>query len=445
MLTGTARLQPSEASGASDAAAATSSSDRASSNAGANGSSSSSSGGNGPEGSGNAADPNGNAANDDADPSDTPEPLYLLHSAVQGDDGRLNYFTPVTSLTDERTLDYASSLELPGRARLYADAATGVFMIGDGESLTLRRYSLSEGGQLLPGERVSLQNQGVTSLGAQAMAFISPTKAYYKDSAQAQVIVINPQAMTVDAVLPLPAELIREGTVINVSDWAVRDGEAYFAVGWTTAVYDRALEGSVLVRIDTENDTLTTTTDSRCRELSMAANLGGTLYFFSGVINGFGHAVYPNDGGQPDCFLRVLPGEQSFDPGAMGTLSGALPAGSSPTAVTLTDAGVLWANVADLALATTAPGSTYGEWYEGGWSWWSMALDTNALGTIGVAERVEQAPGAFSSSVLAFDGAFLISHAEADYALTTLVDLASGTPTAGLSFPGFTLDIARLR
>lgn len=137
----------------------------------------------------------------------------------------------VPSLTEARTLDYCSSLELPGRARLYADAATGALMIGDGESVTLQRYALSQDGQLEPGARVSLQNQGVTALGAQALAFISPTKAYYKDSAQAQVVVIHPQEMTVDAVLPLPAELIREGYVMNLSDWALRDGEAYFAVG----------------------------------------------------------------------------------------------------------------------------------------------------------------------------------------------------------------------
>lgn len=406
------------------------------------------------DGAASGGGPSGAVASDDAasgdDGSDgeaSVDPLYLVHSAVQGDDGRrINYFTPVASLTEARTLDYSTSLELPGRARLYAAAATDTLIIGDGESLTLQRYTLSASGELRPeGPRLSLQSQGVTSLGAQAMAFVSPTKAYYKDSAQAQVLVIDPSAMTVERVLPLPAELIREGYVMNLSDWAVREGEAYFAVGWTTDVYDRALEGSVLVRLDTESDALTTSADARCRELSTAANLDGTLYFFSGVINAFGHAVYPDDAGQQDCILRVLPGERTFDPSVVGTLSAALPEQSGAMAVTLTDDGVVWANVADLMLANTAPGTTYNEWYETGWSWWSMKLDVASLGTEGPATRVDQAPGAFSSSALSFGSAFIISQAADDYSLTTLVDLSRGTPAPGLAYPGFTLDIVRVR
>jgi hypothetical protein len=49
------------------------------------------------------------------------EPQFLLHSAVQADDGgRLNYFTPVRSLATAASVSYEGSLELPGRARLYA-------------------------------------------------------------------------------------------------------------------------------------------------------------------------------------------------------------------------------------------------------------------------------------------------------------------------------------
>lgn len=374
-----------------------------------------------------------------AAPAEPSGPLYLVHSAVEGDEGRMNYFTTVDSLTAPRVLDYAGSLELPGRARVYAGPEPGSVWIGDAESMTLERRSLDGEGRLVPGGRLSLQALGVTSLGAQALVFVSPDKAYYKDAGQAQVIVIDAREMLIEAVLPLPAELVRDGLVTTLSDWAVRDGEAYFAAGWTTETYDRAAPGAVLVRVDTETDELSVSEEPRCRELSTASELDGSLYFFSGVINAFGHAVYPGEGGQEDCFLRVLPGERSFDPAFLGTLGAGLPARRGPTAVALTPDAVVWAQVADLDLAATTPGATYSEWYQDGWSWWSLPLAGTG------ARRIEQPPGAYSGSAIAFDGAFLISQAAPDYSQTTLVDLSSGAPRPGLAFAGFTLDVVPLR
>ncbi|UJR86661.1 MxcI [Sandaracinus amylolyticus] len=368
------------------------------------------------------------------------DPLFVLHSAVQNSEGRTNYFTAVRSLGEVAEIDYTSSIELPGRARLYAEPGIGFFAIGDGEDTSVTRYTLREDGTFEEGERLSFQPFGVTAMGAQAVLFVSPTRAYYKDPGQAQIIVWNPTAMEVETVIELPADLIREGRVTGFSAWASRPGEAYFAVGWTTMEYDRVDAGSALVRIDTTTNAFTVMNDARCRDLNKVGVVGDALYFFSGVINGFGHAVYPDDGGQQDCMLRVMPGQNVFDPSWVGTISSALEENEIGTVIAVTGDGRAWAQVVDTDVAPSTPGSTYGEWYAAGWRW--VSLD---LATVGDVVRIEGEPGAYSGFTVVDGTRFFVSQTEADYSETTLLDLSGGAPAPGITFPGFALDLARAR
>ena len=59
--------------------------------------------------------------------------------------------------------------------------------------------------------------------------------------------------------------------------------------------------------------------------------------------------------------------------------------------------------------------------------------------------RVDLPPGAYSGTAFTAGSSLFISQSAADYALTTLVDVSAATPTPGLSFPGFSLDVARIR
>lgn len=376
---------------------------------------------------------------DGKDPRGTDTPLFLVHSALDTDDGRSNYFTLVESLDEARALDYGTSLELPGRARLYAAAGIGFFAIGDAENITITRYELEEDGTLVEGASLSLQAHGVTSMGPQAVHFVSPTKAYYKDADQAQVIVWNPEEMVIERAIPLPDDVVVADHVNFFSQWAGREGEAYFAVGAYTFEYDRVLPGTSLVRLDTETDELTVTSDSRCRGLDQTANVDGTLYFFSDVINGFGHAVYPDDAGQQDCILRVSAGNTSFDEDYVGSIAPALD-GRIGTVVSVTDDGEVWAQVIDPETMPTEPGTTYGEWYAAGWKWWHLPL-----ATLTDPVEIDGEAGAYSGFTVATDDGFFVSQTAADYSETTLVDLSSGAAVSGLSFPGFALDIARVR
>lgn len=375
----------------------------------------------------------------DTSPPPAGGPGFLLHSAVEGESGRLNYFTPVGALSSTAAVAYDGSLELPGRARLYAEPGVGYFAIGDAEDVTLQRYELQQG-RFVAGASLSLQAYGVSSLGAQAVLFASPTRAYYKDAGQGVLIQWNPRDMVIDGAIELPPSLARDGHVMGVSDWVRRGSEAFFAVSWSTPEYDRVLPGTTLVRLDLITNELTLLEDQRCRGLQTAVDVGGTLYFFSDVINGFGHAVYPDDAGQQDCILRILPGSVGFDPSYLGSIAGGLPPNTSGTVVAVSQDGELWAQVADLDVAPTRPGATYGEWYADGWSWWHLPLEA-----LGPARRVDEPAGAYSGFAVTVGASLYISRTEADYSSTTLLDVSGAAPAPGLTFPGFTLDIAELR
>lgn len=376
-----------------------------------------------------------------AEPPIPDDALYILHSASQDDQGtRTNAFSLVDSLLTRGLVGATPALALPGRARLYAQPGFPFFAVGDSESLTLTRYDLGAGDVVNAGASISLQPFGVTALAARAVHFVSETKAYYKDPDQAQIIVWNPSTMKVERSIELPADAIKTDHQTNLSDWIVRDGQAYFAVSWTSTAYDRVHPGTKLVRIDTQTDEITVTDDARCRGLNKTASFDGALYFFSDVINAFGHAVYPGEGGQADCVLRINQGATTFDPSYVGSLAPALRADQAATIIDVTADGTAWAQVVDLNVAPTTPGSTYSEWYAAGWRWYRAPL-----ATLTGPQPVTEEAGAYSGFTFTTGPHFLIAQTEEDYSETTLVDLSQGAPQPGISFAGFALGIARLR
>lgn len=366
-------------------------------------------------------------------------PAYLIHSSVTTDAGRSNYFSLVDSVTEVAHIDYARSLELPGRPRLYPASDYGFVLIGNAEDLTLTKYEV-EDGALVAGDSLSLQAYGINALDAQAVLFLSETKAYYKDRSQMQIIVLNPQAMEVEKTIKLPEELIQDEFLNRMSEWATRDGEAYITVSWYAKNYERVEPGAVLISIDPATDTLTQTSENRCRGLVKTASYDGDLYFFSDVFNALGYTVSGDtDGGQKSCILRIKAGSKAFDPDYLGSTDGAFGANHVGTVVTVSKDGEAWAAVADTSITPSEPGTTYSQWYSKGWSWWHLPL-----GTLDSAVRVEGEPGGYSSKAFGLGSNFFITRAEADFSKSTLVDLSSGTPTDGLSFTGSLLDIAEI-
>jgi hypothetical protein len=342
-------------------------------------------------------------------------------------------------LAEPVQLDYGQALVLKQRPRLYAQPDLGFFAIADAEKMTITRYTLDANDKMVAGGSFSLQQLGIKSLGAQAVYFVSATKAYYKSADEGLIVVFNPTEMTVTRTIDLPRDVLKDGTTTSISQWAAADGQAYFVLGWTSKLYDRVLPGVKLVRIDTATDEVTITDDTRCRGMYKTADVDGALYFFSDVINAFGHAVYPNEGGQPACALRINKGATSFDPGYVGDVAGAFGPNLTGAIMSVAD-GVAWAQVADLTVTPKAIGTTYTQWYAKGWRWYRVPF-----ATLKQATPAPSQVGAYGAFTIAEGKAFFISEASQEYGKTTLIDVSAETPKPGVSFAGFLLDVARLR
>jgi hypothetical protein len=117
----------------------------------------------------------------------------------------------------------------------------------------------------------------------------------------------------------------------------------------------------------------------------------------------------------------------------------ALGSGHVGTVVSMTEDGRAWVQAADTSITPSAPGTTYTEWYSKGWSWWSLPLES-----LSNAVRVQSEPGAYSGFTASTGSSFFISQSTSDYSTSTLMELSSGTPKAGVSFSGFVLDVARI-
>jgi hypothetical protein len=385
------------------------------------------------------------AACSDAESDDAPEaqaePAYLLHSAQESPDGdRLNYITAIKDPSEALELDYGRSLELPGRARMYAERGVGYFALGDAEEISITRFELEEDGQFVAGKKLLLQQEGVEYMETQGVLFISATKAYYKDGSQGQIIVWNPQDMTIERVIPLPEEIRREGWETSLGLWAQRERDAFITVGWTSLDYDRVAKGALLIRIDTETDELEVSEDSRCSSMWKTATHKGSLYFFSEVINGFGYTMHGDEGGQQDCILRIREQDKGFDPDYVGSVADALDDNEVGTGLAITEEGRVWYQVVDTEVLDLEPGATYEQWYAKGWTWQDLDLET-----LSDRNKGEGEPGAYSGSAFAVDAGFFISETAEDYSETTLVKLDDGKRSEGLSFPGFTLGLVQTR
>lgn len=365
---------------------------------------------------------------------------YLLHSAVESGDDRLNYYSLVKDPGEAVQLDYARSLELPGRARLYAERGIGYFALGDAEDISITRYELKDDGSFVAGKKLSLQQEGVQWMETQGVLFISPTKAYYKDSSQGQIIVWNPKEMTVERSIPLPEGVMREGWETSLSLWAKRERDAFITVGWTSPDYDRVAEGTLLIRIDYETDELTVTEDDRCRSPWMTAQHDGSLYFFSEVINGFGYTLNGDAGGQKDCILRIREQDDGFDQDYVGSVAGALDDNEVGTGMAITEDGRVWYQVVDTDALGLEPGATYAEWYAKGWTWQHFDLES-----LSDRQKGEGEAGAYSGIAFALDAGFFITETAEDYSDTKLIKLDDGKRSEGLSFPGFALSLVQLQ
>jgi hypothetical protein len=370
-------------------------------------------------------------------------PLYAVFTQVDTPEGRTNYLG-LTSSLGSGEIDLSTSLQAPGRSRFYAPEGGGFFAIGSGEDLTIRRYDVTEAGRIAESGRVSFAGYGVTSLGYYAI-FFSPTRAYYIDPSQGQIIMWNPSTMEVVSQFDLPPQLANgfEGHIALTPFFrfpVVRD-RLLLPVAHVDFEGLRARDVTGLAVVDTVNDRVLSyfETDRCAAATELAFDDNGDVYFGTSSYY-LAYNAEVRGVARPGCIMRIRAGETAFDADYLvrltefdGQRAGMeLTDGATPGVgyVQLLDERALpWASITDVDSF----------WGSTDWEWWRVDLRS------GTAVRDANLPnGAPFIMTFEVEGKRFVVRIEGDR--SRLYELsADGAHRAGFAAPGNITGIARVR
>ena len=246
------------------------------------------------------------------------EALYATFIRVDNPDGRINYVALTEDLEQETAVDFTTALEVPGFSRMYAPEEGGFFAIGDGEDMTITRYSINENNEFVRGNRISFAGEGVTQMHWRNK-FLSPVKAYYVDVTQGQIVVWNPEEMSITKTIMLP-EQVADGyqgynTSVGFYDFPMVGNHMYIPLEWLNFDTNEGRPATGLVVINTQTDQVLsyTETEKAPAATNFVVDTNGDIYFgTSGYYMAHG---FVKDGiNRPNgAILRVKAGETTFD------------------------------------------------------------------------------------------------------------------------------------
>jgi hypothetical protein len=370
---------------------------------------------------------------------------HALSTTVFQPDGQTSLVGLVDDPAQAGVFDATTALEIGGSAALFGDDGRNVFSLGSSDSATVTRYELGDSGQLIERGSLSLQPFGIMSAfkRPELVPMISPTKAYWVDDVSAQVVVWNPEAMTVGGTISLSAA-VRQGWVLELGQAVLRDGFLFISANYRDDADGEAGEAVAIV-IDTASDAVVqVATDTRCGgTLDIARGQAGELFFASNTLAASFYALgrFPNY--PAPCVLRVAPGAQTFDPDyyvSMLDLTGGLAAGQ--LVIGRGGRAFLLALHPELLDEPIGPDTELFAPYEAGaWRWWSVDLGNTP------AVLVEDSPARSASNrVLSAGGLEYIANLDPDTGSTTLmVPESDGRLSQGLEVTGYPYGLIQLR
>jgi len=387
----------------------------------------------------------GAGCGDDATISTTPAggELWMLQTRLFVGDGAVGY--AIAAPTIDGVITNAVSIEQGGGGMVYAppSGADGSFLLSYAEQPTLTRYQVSADNQLVEGTTLSFANYGVES-GYGSIAWVDEHTAYWFDDGGRQLIRFDPTDMVISGAVPIDGTE-REGYVTEFSGYpVVREDGVYFTVRWRKEWEDpepQAPSGSVLVRVDPQSDAVTVTSDPRCTSLLVAQTTAtGDTYWFSDNYNTYARIIGGASRGVPDCSLRLLRGEQTFDPS--WSLDITQRTGGRPADGTVAgDGSTIWLSVfheeqlpeppPDIDTADVAPA----------WQWYALDVESDAP-AVANAQSPYASHGAFGWYT---DSRAFSSTVNEDYTLSTLLELTPDGFEERATIQGLLDGIVRVR
>jgi hypothetical protein len=383
----------------------------------------------------------GDGSAPDTAPVPSSGPLYLVQTRVLSPEASTGVLVPLPSLDATGPVSTARALVQPGGGVLYRGAEPGVFLVGSAEEPVLTRYELGPDDEMLEGARLSFANQGVVFLYPGSVVILDATRAYYLDLDQSQAIAFDPTAMAITATISL-AGVRRDGFLTGFGGVIVRDDGLYFSGHWyTDPEPDRTPAGSMLIHLDPATNEVTITSDARCTGMLLVSqNVAGDAYWFSDSYNTFARRGYGN--GVPDCGLRLLAGETTFDPTFALDIT-ARTGGAAAVPVLRASDTQVWLRVLDEASAGELPvPADFGTLDSTqAWQWHLLDLASDAP-----AVRNDDRPLASAGALgMAVDGRSFTAIGNADDSETTLLEITPAGFIERGTFQGIIDDIVRVR
>ncbi len=383
----------------------------------------------------------------DADPS-APDaapvlPAWSVTTQVFGAESTSSYVLVTDSLEGNTALTLDDAVELPGRSIGVGLGNQAVFVTGD-EGPTLTRYNEVDG-VLSEGETVSFANQGLTSIGEYGTQFHfrSATVSYFFDSQTAQIIVWNPQEMTITKTIELPG-LAEPDTIMAFSQSPmIEDGDMlYMPVGWRSSDNLSIISKAAVVALDMSDDSVVIDTDERCGYVREAAEGDDGFIYIATEVYGAAAFAVNNEAAPAPCALRYDPAQKSFDDGfhvelsslVGGSVAGSfVPGPSNKAYVRALDETI--ANITDTTHPRALSGMPVWKWYEETLGDTPTATEVTALGHSG-------------GSVLVLDAGdtLVVPEFAADFSKTNFRLFEDGVVSEpGLEMPGLVFSLSKLR
>ena len=369
---------------------------------------------------------------------------YAVMYEVFDDTGSTSYLSLLESL-DLTEVDLSKAREFGG-GRAFIQAYDGRLFVGDAESPTVTRYTVTGDGRLVadPPEPISFANYGLESgqFDAWNVTFISPTKAYLLDFKEGTTIIWNPSTMQSVGEIPAPDQFHREGLSFESTPAALRDGRLFRTVSWVN--YDDAeySKDFLLAIYDVEHDRLVDMVEeTRC---PVPGNLvhqdeAGNIYFSNWVWPVAGAIIRA---APAPCVLRINAGEDRFDP--EWTLDYRDVTGGRQGAMFsyVGDGRALISAFYDERTSfdeTTDPWSYVGS---NNWRIWTMDLESKAGAPL---EGIGFNGGAFTPVTLDGRLFLLVPGGEEDNWATQLYEVVAGRAEPRVKLPGWSYQFVKLR
>jgi hypothetical protein len=370
-------------------------------------------------------------------------PLYVLSLDIRTPDAGFGYLAVVPSLTDQTDIDLSASLEFNGSAVAFGWPGAGVVYVTSSEEGTLTEVTFDAEGTPAVGRVLSFAPLGIDrTSGGNVNYFAGPNKAYHVNQRTLDVIVWDPESMTIITSFATGLDIGEGYTARVFQQQPILVGQQLLLASYQSDE-DSMTEGiTTLTVVDTQSDrVVSNATDARCSAMiAFSPDPTGDLYFTSSITHAGHYFVTPELVPHPPCMLRIRDGETRFDPewsrsltSELGTRiwTGVAPGSSSVLVQSVReDDPAVMAAVEAVEVGNARP-----------WSWHEVPPEGAARP---LSTRLSQPVYLTGIPV---DGRYhLVARDDLRAGPSTLVDTAAtGGPVAGIVTPGVVRNIVRIR